>query len=87
VKQGFRPNWRANIWVSPTPLYEPGIATVLGYYWSGHLHVHIALVQFDSDGAGKSEPVLGVAGVMPATGQVLLTGPNGASRDLSGKDP
>lgn len=38
-------------WVSPTPLYEPGIAEVLGDYWSGHLHVHIELAQFDSDGA------------------------------------
>lgn len=39
------------------------------------------------NGAGKSELVLGLAGVMPATGQVLLTGPDGASRDLCSKDP
>jgi len=38
-------------WVSPTPLYEPGIAAALGDYWSGHLHVHIELAQFDSEGA------------------------------------
>ncbi len=38
-------------WVSPTPLYDPGVADVLGEYWSGHIYVNIELNQFDSDGA------------------------------------
>ena len=38
-------------WVSPTPLYEPGVAEVLGDYWNDNLYVHIELNQFDSEGA------------------------------------
>ncbi|MDC0739566.1 ABC transporter substrate-binding protein [Cognatishimia sp. SS12] len=37
-------------WVSPTPLYEPGVGEVLGDYWSEHLYVNIELNQFDSAG-------------------------------------
>lgn len=37
-------------WVSPTPLYEPGVADVLGDYWNDNLHVQIELAPFDSDG-------------------------------------
>lgn len=37
-------------WVSPTPLYDPGVAEVLGDYWSGHLYINIELAQFDSQG-------------------------------------
>lgn len=38
-------------WVSPTPLYEPGVAEVLGDYWNDNLFVHIELNEFNSDGA------------------------------------
>ncbi len=38
-------------WVSPTPLYEPGVTEVLGDYWDGHIYINIELNQFDSDGA------------------------------------
>ncbi|WP_282095364.1 ABC transporter substrate-binding protein [Epibacterium ulvae] len=37
-------------WVSPTPLYEPGVGEVLGDYWSDHLYINIELNTFDSDG-------------------------------------
>ncbi len=38
-------------WVSPTPLYDPGVTEVLGDYWDGHIYINIELNQFDSDGA------------------------------------
>ena len=38
-------------WVSPTPLYEPGVAKVLGDHWNDNLHIQIELAPFDSDGA------------------------------------
>lgn len=38
-------------WVSPTPLYDPGVAEVLGDYWNDNLYVNIELAPFDSDGA------------------------------------
>jgi len=38
-------------WVSPTPLYEPGVGEVLGDYWSDHLYINIELNAYDSDGA------------------------------------
>lgn len=41
-------------WVSPTPIYEPGVGEVLGDYWSGHLYVNIELAQYDSDGADNN---------------------------------
>lgn len=41
-------------WVSPTPLYEPGVAEVLGDYWNDNLYVHIELAPFDSDGADNA---------------------------------
>lgn len=37
-------------WVSPTPIYEPGVTDVLGEYWDGHLYVNIELAQYDSTG-------------------------------------
>ena len=37
-------------WVSPTPLYEPGVEAVLGDYWADHLYINIELAEFDSDG-------------------------------------
>jgi len=37
-------------WVSPTPLYEPGVAEILGEYWNDNLFVHIELNEFDSEG-------------------------------------
>ncbi|GAA6210220.1 ABC transporter substrate-binding protein [Cognatishimia sp. WU-CL00825] len=38
-------------WVSPTPLYEPGVGEVLGDYWSDNLYINIELNEFSSDGA------------------------------------
>lgn len=52
-------------WVSPTPLYEPGVAEVLGDYWNDALHIHIELAPFDSDGADNQNWVK----VMDAYGQ------------------
>lgn len=52
-------------WVSPTPLYEPGVAEVLGDYWNDNLHIHIELAPFDSDGADNQNWVK----VMDAYGQ------------------
>lgn len=37
-------------WVSPTPLYEPGIAEVIGAYWDGAIYINIELNAFDSQG-------------------------------------
>jgi len=37
-------------WVSPTPLYDPGVGEILGDYWSDNLYVNIELAQFDSEG-------------------------------------
>lgn len=37
-------------WVSPTPLYEPGVGEILGDYWSDNIYVNIELNQFDSEG-------------------------------------
>lgn len=37
-------------WVSPTPLYEPGVEEVLGDYWADHIYINIELAPFDSDG-------------------------------------
>ncbi|MEP3778941.1 MAG: ABC transporter substrate-binding protein [Paracoccaceae bacterium] len=52
-------------WVSPTPLYEPGVAEVLGDYWNDNLYVHIELNTFDSDGPDNQNWVE----VMDAYGQ------------------
>lgn len=52
-------------WVSPTPLYEPGVAEVLGDYWNDNLYIHIELAPFDSDGADNQNWVK----VMDAYGQ------------------
>ncbi|MGH1447564.1 MAG: ABC transporter substrate-binding protein [Cognatishimia sp.] len=38
-------------WVSPTPLYEPGVGEILGEYWSENLYINIELNEFDSEGA------------------------------------
>lgn len=38
-------------WVSPTPLYEPGVGEILGEYWSDNLYINIELNEFDSEGA------------------------------------
>ncbi len=37
-------------WVSPTPLYEPGVSELIGDYWSGAIYVNIELNQYDSSG-------------------------------------
>lgn len=37
-------------WVSPTPLYEPGIENVIGEYWADALWINIELARFDSEG-------------------------------------
>lgn len=37
-------------WVSPTPIYDPGVNELLGDYWSDNLHVNIELAPFDSTG-------------------------------------
>lgn len=37
-------------WVSPTPIYDPGVAAILGDYWNENLYVNIELAQFDSEG-------------------------------------
>ena len=52
-------------WVSPTPLYDPGVAEVLGDYWNDNLFVNIELAPFDSDGADNQN----WAAVMDAYGQ------------------
>lgn len=46
-EQGGRDQFK---WVSPTPIYEPGVGKILGDYWSGHLYVNIELAQYDSEG-------------------------------------
>ena len=52
-------------WVSPTPLYEPGVEAVLGDYWADNLYINIELNQFDSEGADNTNWVR----VMDAYGQ------------------
>ena len=52
-------------WVSPTPLYEPGVTEVLGAYWNDNLHVHIELAPFDSEGPDNQNWIA----VMDAYGQ------------------
>lgn len=52
-------------WVSPTPLYEPGVAEVLGDYWNDNLYIHIELNEFDSQGADNQNWIK----VMDAYGQ------------------
>ncbi|MYA88065.1 MAG: ABC transporter substrate-binding protein [Boseongicola sp. SB0662_bin_57] len=52
-------------WVSPTPLYDPGVTEVLGEYWDGHIYVNIELNQFDSGGADNRNWIA----VMNAYGQ------------------
>ena len=52
-------------WVSPTPLYDPGVAEVLGDYWNDNLFINIELAPFDSDGADNQN----WAAVMDAYGQ------------------
>lgn len=37
-------------WVSPTPLYDPGVGKILGDYWSDNLYINIELAQFNSEG-------------------------------------
>jgi len=37
-------------WVSPTPLYDPGVVEVLGDYWNDNLYINIELAPFDSEG-------------------------------------
>lgn len=52
-------------WVSPTPLYDPGVADVLGDYWNDNLYINIELAPFDSDGADNQNWIA----VMDAHGQ------------------
>lgn len=52
-------------WVSPTPLYDPGVGEILGDYWSDNLYINIELAQFDSEGADNQNWIK----VMDAYGQ------------------
>ncbi len=52
-------------WVSPTPLYDPGVAEVLGDYWNDNLYINIELAPFGSEGADNKNWVA----VMDAYGQ------------------
>ncbi|WP_342078638.1 ABC transporter substrate-binding protein [Yoonia sp. SS1-5] len=52
-------------WVSPTPLYDPGVADILGDYWADNLYINIELAQFDSAGADNQNWIK----VMDAYGQ------------------
>lgn len=52
-------------WVSPTPLYEPGVAEVIGDYWDGAIYVNIELNEFDSQGTDNQNWIK----VMDAYGQ------------------
>lgn len=52
-------------WVSPTPLYDPGVGKILGDYWSDSLYINIELAQFDSEGPDNQNWVK----VMDAYGQ------------------
>lgn len=61
-EQGGREQFK---WVSPTPLYDPGVAEILGDYWDDHIYVNIELNLFDSDGPDNKNWVA----VMDAYGQ------------------